>query len=257
MNRTSSRVRLRLSNMTARQVSPPLSGVNHSKTVYSWPANPQESAKVFGSCRLVPRRFSASGPSDLSDAQWSSPSGFDMVDLSRISEKREGFHASRGRLVSQTGRRLFECIVVVVLVVVVVVDATKRAQGRPTKSKNSYSRVHGATRRWSRLGYAVVCLSATGKCRRETERTARSRAPAADALHPISSLSHSSLCFSAPSVSHSSFFFFSFDFSGFQRALRRTTQSYLAPRQPINLDSNSFVHRICGISVRHLLAFPL
>lgn len=80
----------------------PLSRMNHSKTVYPRPANPQKSAKVFGSCRLVLRRFPASGSSDLSDMQWNSPSGFDMVDLLRISEKHEGFHASRGGCFLQT-----------------------------------------------------------------------------------------------------------------------------------------------------------
>jgi len=72
-----------------------LHGINrdYSKTVRSNPANPQKSAKVFGSC-LVPRLFPALELNDLSNVLWSPPSGFDMVDLSRIFEKHEGFHAS-------------------------------------------------------------------------------------------------------------------------------------------------------------------
>lgn len=44
-----------------------------------------------------PRLFLALEPNYLSDTLWSPPSGFDMVNLSRIFEKHEGFYASPRR----------------------------------------------------------------------------------------------------------------------------------------------------------------
>lgn len=79
---------------------------DHSKTTFTRaPRTCKKSAKSL-------QQLSRSTPIsrvrvDLSDAQWSPPSGFDMVDLSRIFEKHEKFHASPWEVHASQTFRMF------------------------------------------------------------------------------------------------------------------------------------------------------
>lgn len=211
--------------------------MSRSETVYSWAANPQESAKVFGSCRLVPpRRFPR--PSDLSDAQWSPPSGFDMVDLSRISEKRGGFHASRGGRVSQTAG---------------VASSASSMQPSVHKGDRRKARTHTLARIRYTTMVAVRLRRRLRECSRGRcgiERANRRCTPS----HFLPFPSHFSLGLSRLRVK--SFFSLCSLSRLQQRALPDYNRTWHRSR-PINLDPISSVRRTCGISAGHLLASAL